>query len=450
MRNHSTNNNRQQVLIFDNLPEGILAISCTDPPMISNINAGACRILELQKEKVLGETVESVFEGKQAALLRIINQTLAKQRPIRNSNVDLRTAAGGNQTFLVDTVWFSEPQSGQQNIIVVLHDMSGLNQPQPFPFVPPFEKLIGNTASMQKVFSLIDTVAPTDAAVLIYGETGTGKELVARAIHRRSKRAQRPFIPVHCSALTDSLLESDLFGHVKGAFTGAIKDRPGRFEMADGGTIFLDEIATLSQEIQINLLRVLQEKTIERVGDVKSKKVDVRVLSATNRNLPDLIRQGIFRKDLYYRIKVIQINLPPLRKRKADISMLVRHFIERFNRQHDCNIIGVTREAMQLLKSYSWPGNVRELENAIEHAVIISKTNMIEPSSIPDEVSRADSSLLTAHPGQDTVSDAARIRKALSDTGGNVSRAAHKLGVHRTTLWRKMREFNISRQEQEA
>ncbi|MFQ5638611.1 MAG: sigma-54 interaction domain-containing protein [bacterium] len=349
------------------------------------------------------------------------------------------------KAFLVNTVFFDDPETTKKSIILILHDISEVSKlHQQEPYEQRFETLIGSNASMKKVFSLIETVAPTDAAVLIYGETGTGKELDARAIHKRSQRSKGSFIPVHCSALTDSLLESDLFGHVKGAFTGAIKERPGRFEMADGGTIFLDEIATLSPEIQINLLRVLQEKTIERVGDTKSTKVDVRIISATNRSLPDLIRQGIFRKDLYYRIKVLQINLPPLRKRKSDIPVLSKYFIERFNRQHACNILGVTKEAMQLLKAYPWPGNVRELENAIEHAAIISQSNMIDPLCIPEEIRAAETRLFnTSLPGESYLTDEVKIRNALTETGGNVTRAASKFGVHRTTLWRKMREMRI-------
>ncbi|NIR52944.1 AAA domain-containing protein [candidate division KSB1 bacterium] len=299
---------------------------------------------------------------------------------------------------------------------------------------------------MKKVFSLIDTVAPTNAAVLINGETGTGKELVARAIHERSGRANGPFVPVHCSAITSSLLESDLFGHTKGAFTGAIRDKPGRFEMAEGGTIFLDEIATLSPEIQVSLLRVLQEKTIEPVGGTKSITVDVRIISATNRRLPALIQQNVFRKDLYYRVNVLQISLPPLRKRIKDIPALTSHFIEKYNRQHGCNIVGISREANKILTSYSWPGNVRELENAIEHAVILGQHNLIEPWHLPEEIREVEKNKLSfPSTGTFPISEEDKIRNALAKTAGNVTRAAHILGIHRTTLWRKMRELKIPR-----
>ncbi|MFQ5709195.1 MAG: sigma-54 interaction domain-containing protein [bacterium] len=446
MQNHFTKNPKQLAVIFDHLPDGIITISGTKPSLISNINAVACKILKVEKQKVLGEKMQSVFKAQYSPLLQIVKETLEQNRCIKNFNLELETGRQERVTFLVNTVFFIEPEATQKSAILILHDISEVSElPSQSAMTERFETLLGSTASMKKVFALIDTVAPTDAAILINGETGTGKELVARAIHQRSQRSTRPFVPVHCSALTSSLLESDLFGHVKGAFTGAIKDKPGRFEMADGGTVFLDEIATLSQEIQINLLRVLQEKTIERVGDTKSTHVDVRIISATNHSLPDLIRQGVFRKDLYYRIKVIQINLPPLRKRKSDIPILAKHFIERFNRQHGCNILGLTKETMRLLKSYPWPGNVRELENAIEHAVIISKTNMIEPACIPEEILDSGKSKLSVSPGQDGLTDRDKIRKVLMETGGNVTRAAQHLGIHRTTLWRKMRELGIPR-----
>ncbi|MFQ5752463.1 MAG: sigma-54 interaction domain-containing protein [bacterium] len=446
MQNHFTKNPKQLEAIFDHLPDGIITISGTKPSLISSINAVACKILNVEKQKVLGERIQSVFKAQYSPLLQILKETFEQKRSIKNFNIELETARQERITFLVNTVFFKEPEATQRSVILILHDISEVSELQDKSTTTQrFETLIGGTATMEKVFSLIETVAPTDTAILIYGETGTGKELVAHAIHQRSQRSKMPFVPVHCSALTSSLLESDLFGHVKGAFTGAIRDKPGRFEMAEGGTVFLDEIATLSPEIQINLLRVLQEKTIERVGDTKSTHVDVRIISATNHSLPDLIRQGVFRKDLYYRIKVIQINLPPLRKRKSDLPILIEHFIARYNHQHSCNILGVTKDAMRLLKNYSWPGNVRELENAIEHAVVISKTNMIEASSLPGEIRDSHKSLLGVSPGQSVLTDEVKIRKVLSETAGNVTMAAKRLGIHRTTLWRKMRELDIPR-----
>lgn len=447
MQNEQDNHLRELEAVFNHLPDGIITITAPKPLKISSINSTACNILSTEKQNILGKKISSVFKLNYSPLLQVIQETLEQKRAIKNFTIEIKTSKDKIKAFLANTTLIRNDGDLISTIILILHDISEVSQLRhQSTNTQRFETLIGSTATMKKVFSLIETVAPTDAAVLIYGETGTGKELVARAIHERSHRSNGPFIPVHSSALTSSLLKSDLFGHVKGAFTGAIKDRPGRFEMADGGTIFLDEIATLSQEIQVNLLRVLQEKTIERVGGTKSSIVDVRVISATNRSLPDLIRLGTFRKDLYYRIKVVQINLPPLRKRKSDIPVLAEHFIDKFNHQHGCNIIGISSEAKKLMMAYPWPGNVRELENAIEHAVIISQSNIIEPLCLPEDIRDAEKSILSSpSQAQIGISDEDKIRNALKKTGGNVTRAAIILGIHRTTLWRKMRELGISR-----
>jgi PAS domain S-box-containing protein len=447
MNHNKTKISSELEAIFEHFPDGIITLTATRPYLITNINSVACQLLQAQKTEILGKTIRSAFGEDDSALLQVIEETATQKRPVRNFNVEIENDKGDSKILLLNTEIVSNERLPAPRILLILHDISEVSHLQRKPDISDsFEKLVGSTAEIRKVFSTIEIVAPTDAAVLIYGETGTGKELVARAIHRRSGRANRPFIPVHCSAITDSLLESDLFGHTKGAFTGAIRDKPGRFELADGGTIFLDEIATLSQEIQVNLLRVLQEKTIERVGETKSTKVDVRVISATNRHLPDLIRQGVFRKDLYYRIKVLQIDLPPLQNRKKDIPPLSAHFIEKYNQQHGCNILGLTRASLRILKNYSWPGNVRELENAIEHAVILAQKHLIKPEHLPEEICHNSKNVL-AHSEfeNEGFSESDKIRNALQKTAGNVTRAAALLGVHRTTLWRKMRELHIPR-----
>lgn len=430
--------------IFNALPDGVITIAVDGGLKIININAAAGRILGRDVSAVIHEPVDAVFTANFTPFRQVIQETYAQERPIRNFSVEIDFGEGTKKIFLTNTALVDE-EDGTRLIILNLHDISEATQIRKQERHPDqFEALVGTTPAMKEVFSLIDTVAATDSPVLIYGETGTGKELVARAIHERSNRADEPFMPVHCSALTSSLLESDLFGHVKGAFTGAIREKPGRFEVADGGTVFLDEIATLTQEIQVKLLRALQEKTIERVGDTKSRSVDVRIISATNRRLPELMQKGLFRNDLYYRIKVLQINLPPLRKRKPDIPVLIDYFINKFNRKHGRNILGISSEARDLLVNYPWPGNVRELENAIEHAVIISQSNIVEPWDLPEEIENTRQNiLLAAHREEGPASDEARIRAALQRSGGNITRAADLLGIHRTTLWRKMRQLNI-------
>jgi transcriptional regulator with PAS, ATPase and Fis domain len=299
---------------------------------------------------------------------------------------------------------------------------------------------------MKQIYSLIETVAQFDTTVLIYGETGTGKELVARTIHQCSHRSGGPFVPVSCSALSSSLLESELFGHVKGAFTGAIKDRRGRFEIAKGGTVFLDEVGTLSVDIQVKLLRTVQERVVERVGSSEPIPIDVRIMAATNRNLSELVAKNQFREDLYYRLKVFQIDVPPLRERRLDIPVLADSFIERFNKLYSRKVIALSIAAKEQLMRYFWPGNVRELENAIEHAMVLATGKIIEPPHLPPEIRHMKTNGSPPPPPErDLGTEEDNVRRALAAFGGNVTHAAASLGVHRTTLWRKMRELGITK-----
>ena len=250
-----------------------------------------------------------------------------------------------------------------------------------------FQNFIGDSSSMNKVFRTIEKVADTDSTILILGESGTGKELVARAIHYHSARRDKPLIPVNCGAIPEELLESELFGHEKGAFTNAIRTRIGRFEMANGGTIFLDEIAEMSPHLQVKLLRVLQEQEFERLGGTRTIKCDVRIIAATNKNLEQAVTDGKFREDLYYRLKVIPIQLPPLRERKSDIPLLVNHFLEQMNKAKKKKIRGMEREVLKALEEYDWPGNVRELENVIERMVILTEGDYITIEDSPKKAS---------------------------------------------------------------
>jgi PAS domain S-box-containing protein len=308
--------------------------------------------------------------------------------------------------------------------------------------------LVGRSPAMRELTAAIETLASNDATVLLTGETGTGKELVARAIHYDSARRDRPFVSINCAALNDNLLESELFGHVRGAFTGAVHDKPGRFEAAAGGTIFLDEIGDTTPAFQAKLLRVLQEKTFERVGDNRSRQTDVRVIAATNRDLRRLAQDGQFREDLYYRLAVVPVQVPPLRDRKEDIPLLVEHFMQKYRPRyfagHEDAFEGISNRALALLMEYDWPGNVRELEHAIEYAMISTTTNRIERAFLPAPIrSRAaatgDAPALAAA----TESEIDRIRRALEAHRWNESRTAAALGISRTTLWRRMRRLGL-------
>jgi len=318
-----------------------------------------------------------------------------------------------------------------------------------------FEGIIGKHPKMQKVFELIVSAASSDAPVIIYGESGTGKELVAAAIHRLSSRRFGPYIKINCAALNEHLLESELFGHVKGAFTGADRTRIGRFEAAHRGSIFLDEIGDIPLGTQVKLLRVLQEKEIERVGDHRPIPVDVRIIAATNKNLRELIEQGRFREDFYYRIAVIPIILPPLRERKEDIPLLVDYFASRLCVKTGKAITGISHDALNRLMEYHWPGNVRELINVIEYAFVVCPEGQIQLHHLPPYLETREEMVSLAESGINSIKtlspralnlDKNTILEVLKETGGNRSLAARRLGISRITLWKKMKKLGIGEQ----
>jgi Nif-specific regulatory protein len=327
-----------------------------------------------------------------------------------------------------------------------------------------FGQIVGDSPALSDVLAKVEQVAPTSSTVLLRGETGTGKELVAHAIHINSPREDKPFVRVNCAALAPGVLESELFGHEKGAFTGAVARRPGRFELADGGTLFLDECGDLPMEVQIKLLRALQEREFERVGGSETISVDVRVVSATNRNLEEMIENGEFREDLYYRLNVFPVNLPPLRDRPEDLPQLVNHFIAKFARNTNKNVAGCTDEAMSKLQSYSWPGNVRELENIIERAMILVKGELVEASDlafsrrgtvVPNGQGQPAAAVPAPAPaaptgdggrslGQRLLEEEKReIMAAVDQSNNNIAGAARILGINRSTLYYRMRKHGL-------
>ena len=312
-----------------------------------------------------------------------------------------------------------------------------------------FENIIGASAPMQEVFDTIRQAAPSRATVLIQGESGTGKELVARALHQCSPRAQGPFVPVHCAALAPTLLESELFGHEKGAFTGALAERKGRFELAHGGSLLLDEIGDIPPAIQIKLLRVLQEREFERVGGTRTIKVDVRVIAATNKDLQALVQQGRFREDLYYRLHVFPIWVPPLRKRKADIVLLADHFLQKYAKENGKDVRRLSSAVIDMLMIYHWPGNVRELENCIERAVLVAEGSVIHPYHLPPTLQTAEASGTV---GDVSLADAVAayekslIQDALKTARGNASRAAKLLHSTERIISYKIRKLGIERE----
>lgn len=311
-----------------------------------------------------------------------------------------------------------------------------------------FEEIIGRSQPMQDVFELVKNVAASDTTVLITGESGTGKELIARALHANSPRRYNPFITASCGAMPEGLLESELFGHEKGAFTGALYTKKGRFELAEGGTLFLDEIGEISLKTQVDLLRVLSEKSFRRVGGVEPTSIDARIVSATNRDLKKAIQEGTFREDLFYRFNVVSIHLPPLRKRREDIQLLADHFLDKFRAETNKKIEGISSKALNLMMEYDWPGNVRELENAIERAVVVGKGSEIVPQDLPFFKQGVTEE---RGPKLKSLKDRERlyILQTLEENEWNISRTAEELGIDRVTLYNKIKKYNLEKSKTE-
>jgi len=348
--------------------------------------------------------------------------------------------------------YFSKPLSLEEMKVVLnrafyLQDLERRNKQLRRSLVKKykFAQMIGKSGKMRELFEIIEKIAQSDCTVLIRGESGTGKELVSRAIHYNSPRKDKPFVAVNCAAIPENLLESELFGYEKGAFTEATSRKPGKFELAEGGTIFLDEINDMSLAMQAKILRIIQERTFERLGGTESIKVDVRLIAATNKDLEKSIKDGLFREDLYYRLDVVSFFLPPLRERKEDIPLLVNYFLRKFSQLNYKNVNKVSSQVLNLLIQYDWPGNVRELENVIERAIVLSEKDIILPEHLPLRLrqSKKDNSSSLQESFTLDKTEKKIIMETLRLTNWNQSRAAEKLGIHRNTLRRKIRRFGI-------
>jgi two-component system response regulator HydG len=432
--------------VFDNLPEGVVGILDVDLN-IATANKSFSKMLKLPPNSIVGQNATKLFKKNVPDLIELLRETIQTRKGIRNHTMEMVNSSGEATSYLVSTAIIDEMRASDTGVVLILHDISELTRLRKLGLqMDRYGELIGKSEKMKEIYGLIETIKNYSSSILIVGETGTGKELVARTIHFMGDRKNKPFVPVNCSAIPESLIESELFGYAKGAFTGADSNRPGRFGLAQGGTLLLDEVGTLNLNVQTKLLRVLQEKIIEPLGSSERIPVDVRILSATNRDATELVAKGILRDDLYYRLKVIQINLPALRDRKDDVPLLIDFFIGRLNRYYRKNITGISPDAKELLQNYPWPGNIRELENAIEQAFILADKNLLEIKHFPFEIRRAAENGIPPPPAEVSPrAEEEHIRKALLAAKGNKGDAAEMLGMHRSSLWRKMREYRIDK-----
>ncbi|RPH93316.1 PAS domain-containing protein [candidate division KSB1 bacterium] len=437
--------------ILESISDGVFTVD--KEWRITSFNRAAEVITGVSRKEAIGRRCADVFRSNMCGAACALQQTLKTGKPIIGKSAYIVDSNGSRIPISISTavlrdrhdrvIGGAETFRDLSEIEALRHELEGKFR---------VGDLISRSPLMQRVFEVLPAIAVSPSTVLILGDTGTGKELVARTLHSLSPRNQGPFIAVNCGALPDTLLESELFGYKAGAFTGAIKDKPGRFKLAKGGTIFLDEIGEVSPALQVRLLRVLQERTYEPLGATHSEAADVRVIVATNKDLMEQVRQGLFRDDLYYRVNVVRIELPPLRRRKEDVPMLVDQFIARFNRLQQKAVRGITTEALSLLMAYEWPGNIRELENAIERAFILCGDERIGIAHLPGELTgqrvaeSTDADMRSAH----EVLDAQAIHAALKHTAYNRTEAARELGIHKTTLFRRMKKLGILLPEEDG
>jgi DNA-binding NtrC family response regulator len=422
--------------IFRSVREGILLV---DRDMVLlEANAAAMVMFDLPCE-VGGLSLSRLGEAVSVPLREICGRAIGDNRAVDGYRLEIARSGRPPRVLQLNAAPWAESDGPPRGAVVTVRDDTRLESlERDLRKRRNFEHIVGQSAVMQQIYGLIENLAEVDTTVLITGESGTGKELVAEALHCRSPRRNGPLVKVNCAALPENLLESELFGHTRGAFTGAIKDKIGRFQLAHRGTIFLDEIGDISPALQVRLLRVLQNKEVERVGSSQPIPVDVRIVAATNCNLQDKVQRGEFREDLYYRLRVVEIPLPALRERRGDIPLLVEHFVAQFNERFGRSVVGVATDAMTQLTSYRWPGNVRELQHAIEHAFVICRQAEIGVAHLPREL--RDSSTVAVPL---LAEEAARIVDALEKAGGNKARAARRLGISRRTIYRKIEEYGI-------
>lgn len=425
--------------IFKSVKDAIITVD-KDLKVIE-VNDAAKTICGFSREEIIGRSFDSIPKMCYGQCIEAMKKTILEKQPVDIYRFECNHTGRKSQLVSLNTFPLIDHQDGISGCVIIVKDETDI-----FDLEKELENrkrlfnIVGKDEKMQRLYTMIEYLYNIDTTVLITGESGTGKGLIAEAIHYGGVRHQKPFVKVDCSALTESLLESELFGHTKGAFTGAIANKTGRFKRADGGTIFLDEIGDVSLSVQQSLLKVIEEKEFECVGDSTPIKVDVRIVTATNKNLQEKVRLGKFREDLYYRLKVVVLSPPPLRDRRGDIPLLVELFIKKFNQKLRKNIGVISNDVYRIFMDYKWPGNIRELENVLEHSFVVCKNTVITVEDLPDEFREIES----APSVEEKSSEYNTILQALEKTHWNKTNAANLLGISRRTIYNKIKEYNIS------
>jgi len=432
----------QQEIILDSIADGVFTVDADW--RITSFNRAAEKITGVAREEAVGQLCKDVLKADICEKSCCLRATMKTGDPIIDKKVYIINADGRRRTISISTALLQNNKGVLLGAVETFRDISieeDLRKAIKAKY--SFADIISKNHKMIRLFDILPDIAASASTILIEGESGTGKEMVARAIHNLSPRKKQPFVAVNCGALPDTLLESELFGYKAGAFTDAKKDKPGRFKMAENGTIFLDEIGDIPSSMQVKLLRVLQEKTYEPLGSTESVEHNVRIIAATNKNLEDLVRQGRFREDLFYRINVFKINLPPLRERMEDIPLLIEHFITRFNAIQKKSISGISSEAMSILMTHSYPGNIRELANIIERAFILCKTDFIEKKHLPEALLPGNTVRTDSHSNSLRDVQSSYLLDILKQNNWNRPQTARQLGIHKSTLYRKIKSLGI-------
>jgi PAS domain S-box-containing protein len=442
---------RSTGIILESISDGVFTVD--RDWRITSFNRAAEAITGISRDEAIGKPCPDVFRASMCEVDCALRHTLETGIPVINRSAFIIDAEGRRIPVSVSTALLRDEQGNVIGGAETFRDLSLVEELRR-ELQGRFQvgDLVSRSPLMRRIFDVLPQIGESESTVLIQGETGTGKELLARALHSLSRRHDKPFIAVSCGALPDTLLESELFGYKAGAFTGAARDKPGRFSLADGGTLFLDEIGEISPALQVRLLRALQERTFEPLGGTRSVRVDVRVIVATNRDLAAQVKKGAFRQDLFYRINVVRLAMPPLRKRKEDIPLLVDHFVARGNRVQGKSLPGVSPEALSFLMAHDYPGNIRELENIIEHAFVLCAEGQIELRHLPEDFISHVPAKRKRGVMEDTVREveSQTIREALRRNGYNRLAAARELGIHKSTLFRKMKALGIPLPEEDG